>query len=113
MSKVKLPKVPKSKQDLIDIINKEGIEDIVCTTNLQDQYLDFGVMIKTKKGRIFSLDQQMELMPGLGTMEVTDYTSGNGRGADFDFGKGFNETPVWMNPEPKYENLDQKWFTDK
>ena len=110
MAKVKLPEVPKSKEDLIRILNKEGIEDIVCTTNLQDQYLDFGIMIRTKKGRIFSLDQQMNLAPGLGILQITDYTSGNGRDVDFDLGRGFNETPVWMYPEPQYENLDQSWM---
>jgi hypothetical protein len=105
--KTKAPATPKTKKELLELISDEGLQDFQFTSSVHDGQISFGLMLRTKKGRIFSMDQELELVPILKSVEVLDFTTGNGRQVHIPFGTGFDEKKVYMSPLKKYENADR------
>jgi len=93
--------VPKNKKQLIEYINEVGIEDIFCTTILQDGP-HFGVEILTKDKKCFSITQDVNVT--FGEMVVEDFSTGNGYSV-LSLGKHFN-------PKKYSYNLDSPWVIE-
>ena len=103
----KVPPAPTTKQELINILNNGGIQDIICQSEFDDGKLTFAFIITTHDNRSFYFSQDFDLKPSITPMEIMDYTTGNGRELGFDMGAGFtpgNHPDLNINPE--WENME-------
>lgn len=94
--------VPQNKKQLIEQINKAGIADILCTSNLgENGRVTFSIEIRTKDHKCFILDQDVWIKPVLSRMEVLDFSTGDGYEVEANLGTGFNPK--------KYKVMDKNW----
>lgn len=109
MKKTKAPPVPASKKELLRIINEEGIQSLDFTTKLDEGCIGFGFIVQTKRGHVFSFDQDVDFNIEIKPVEVLDFTTGNGRQVPVEFGRGWPDKPVWSRTWKRYENTDMPW----
>lgn len=80
-----------SKREIISKINKIGIQDIFCTSIVDDEsYIYLCLEIRTKDDNSFHFQQRLKLNPKFEEMEVFYFDeTGNGR-VVAELGTGFN-----------------------
>lgn len=90
--------IPETKKELIAAINKKGIADILCTSQILDGEVFFSLEIRTKDEKVFHFGQSVSVRPVFSPMEILDMTTGNCHEIEVDMGKGFDsKTYVYPN----------------
>lgn len=82
--------IPETKKELISAINKKGIADILCTSQILDGEVMFSLEIRTKDEKVFHFGQSVGMRPIFDSMEILDMTTGNCYEIEADMGKGFD-----------------------